>query len=162
MILTALTDKDMSIALAGGFLGAIFSLIAIAVIAAYVLLVVASWKIFTKAGIAGWKSVIPVYNVYLLYKISGVNFWVWSFVPTILCGVVQSIAGPNAENVNAWVTILLIAVLVYAIVGTCKFVKGLAKSFGKGTGFAVGLFFFPNIFKLILGFGKAKYVAKKK
>lgn len=45
------------------------------------------------------------------------------------------------------------------------FVQGLysaktAKAFGKGTGFAVALFFFPNICWLILGFGSAKYNKK--
>ena len=33
----------------------------------------------------------------------------------------------------------------------------LAKSFGKGTGFAVGLIFLAPIFILILGFGPATY-----
>ena len=36
----------------------------------YVLVVVASWHIFTKAGEPGWKSIIPIYNEYILYKIS--------------------------------------------------------------------------------------------
>ena len=32
------------------------------VIAWYIILVIANWKIFTKAGEAGWKSIIPIYN----------------------------------------------------------------------------------------------------
>ena len=40
----------------------IWLLIAIVAIIAY-------WKIFTKAGEAGWKSIIPFYNVYTLLKI---------------------------------------------------------------------------------------------
>ena len=34
----------------------------------------------------------------------------------------------------------------------------LAKAFGKGTGFALGLIFLSPIFILILGFGGAQYV----
>jgi hypothetical protein len=34
----------------------------------------------------------------------------------------------------------------------------LAKSFGKGAGFALGLLFLNLIFMLILGFGDARYV----
>lgn len=34
----------------------------------------------------------------------------------------------------------------------------VAKSFGKGTGFALGLIFLAPIFWLILGFGDARYV----
>ena len=37
----------------------------------------------------------------------------------------------------------------------------LAKAYGKGIGFTLGLIFFPNIFTLILGFGSAKYVGIK-
>jgi len=36
----------------------------------------------------------------------------------------------------------------------------LAKAFGKGVGYTLGLIFLPNIFTLILGFGKAEYNAK--
>ena len=35
----------------------------------------------------------------------------------------------------------------------------LAKSFGKGTGFALGMIFFPFVFYPILGFGDATYTA---
>ena len=38
-----------------------------------VLSVVAMWKIFTKAGQAGWKSIIPIYNLIVLCQISGLN-----------------------------------------------------------------------------------------
>lgn len=162
MILPTLTDKDMAVAFTGGFIGLGFSLIAIALITACVLMIVASWKIFTKAGIAGWKSLIPIYNIYLLFKIAGINFWIWSFIPSILCCVVEGIVGPSGENVDTTIALIVLVVLIYVIIGACKFAKGLAKSFGKGLGFAVGLFFLPNIFKLILGFGKSKYVAKKK
>jgi len=34
----------------------------------------------------------------------------------------------------------------------------LAKSFGQGTGFALGLIFLSVIFIMILGFGDARYV----
>ena len=34
----------------------------------------------------------------------------------------------------------------------------LARSFGKGAGFAIGLVFLPFIFDLILAFGDAEYV----
>lgn len=31
----------------------------------YILQVIAYWKIFTKAGEEGWKSIIPIYNGYV-------------------------------------------------------------------------------------------------
>ena len=33
----------------------------------------AMWKIFTKAGEKGWKAIIPVYNMIILFKISGLS-----------------------------------------------------------------------------------------
>lgn len=35
----------------------------------WVLLVIARWKMFQKAGEAGWKSIIPVYSTYISFKI---------------------------------------------------------------------------------------------
>ena len=37
----------------------------------------------------------------------------------------------------------------------------LAKAFGKGVGFAIGLIIFEWIFILILAFGSAKYIGKQ-
>lgn len=33
-----------------------------------ILTIYGMWKTFDKIGIAGWKSVVPVYNFYLLFK----------------------------------------------------------------------------------------------
>ena len=38
-----------------------------------VLTIVAMWKIFTKAGEAGWKSIIPIYNCIVLLQIVGLH-----------------------------------------------------------------------------------------
>lgn len=99
-----------------------------------VALIVAYWKIFTKAGEAGWKSLIPFYNTYLLFRIAGRNGW-WFlalFVPLV--------------NV--------IVLLILSI--------DLAKHFGKSTVFGVvGLWIFSVVGYLILGFDKSTYVGPK-
>lgn len=161
MILTALTENEEAAVAAGGILGGLFATIMICALVWYILTVIATWKIFTKAGDAGWKSLIPIYNVYVLYKVAGVSFWVWLMLPAVIYGLLAGFVGNNYESINPFVGIVLFADLIYMIVGACKFANGLAKSFGKGTGFAVGLFFFPNLFQLILGFGSAKYVGNK-
>ena len=99
------------------------------VIALYVLLIVANWKIFTKAGKPGWASIIPFYNLYVLFEIAGMNGWLF----LLLC--------------------LPIVNIVMIIMLDIK----LAKAFGKGTGFAIGMIFLTNIFTLILAFGSAQY-----
>ena len=43
------------------------------------------WKVFEKAGKPGWAAIIPIYNLYVLVKVSG-NAWYWFalfFVPVI-------------------------------------------------------------------------------
>ena len=44
----------------------------------YILQVIAYWKIFTKAGEEGWKSIIPIYNGYVQYRLTWdvQYFWV--------------------------------------------------------------------------------------
>jgi len=101
--------------------------IAMMVIAA--IAVIAMWILFLKAGERGWAAIIPFYNLYVLYKITWGNGWFFllTFIP---------VAG--------------------AVIGIITMVK-LAKAFGKGTGFAVGLVLLSFIFILILAFGSAEY-----
>lgn len=37
----------------------------------WLLQIIANWRIFTKAGEAGWKSIIPIYGDYISYKTHG-------------------------------------------------------------------------------------------
>jgi hypothetical protein len=93
------------------------------------LLIASLWKVFTKAGEAGWQCLIPLWNVYLLVKISGKPWW--------------------------WFLLLFIPVvnlIVYILVFT-----GLAARFNKGVLFGLGLFFLGFIFFPILAFGDAEY-----
>ena len=93
------------------------------------LLIVAMWKVFTKAGQPGWASIIPIYNLYVWCKIVGRPWW--------------------------WILLMLIP-LVNFIILIILFID-LAKSFGKGIGFAIGLILLSIIFFPILGFGSATY-----
>jgi hypothetical protein len=43
--------------------------------------------------------------------------------------------------------------LIFTVMSSVK----TALAYGKGIVFALGLFFLPNIFTLILGFGNARY-----
>lgn len=98
-----------------------------------VLLIIAMWKIFSKAGQGGWKSIIPIYNVYTLCKVADG------------CG---------------WKFLLLIIPIVNVIYYIMLMFR-LAKAFGKGIGFTIGLLLLPNIFTLILAFGKSQYIGPK-
>ena len=98
-------------------------------VALVVLVIAGFWRVFTKAGEAGWKSIIPIWNIIVLLRIVGRPLW--------------------------WI-ILLIIPLVNIVISLIVSL-GLAKSFGKGSGFGVGLWLLGFIFIPILGFGSATY-----
>jgi uncharacterized membrane protein YoaK (UPF0700 family) len=103
--------------------------IVIVYLAILVLVVAGFWKVFTKAGQPGWAAIVPIYNIYILTKIAGRPWW-WLllfFVPLIS--------------------------IVFAVIVSID----VAKSFGKGVGFGLGLAFLAPIFYCILGFGSAQY-----
>lgn len=98
-----------------------------------ILTIVSMWKIFKKAGKPGWAAIIPIYNVIVLFQISGLNPWL------ILLFIVPFVN---------FIAIPVLMILLY--------VK-LAKAFGKSGGFAVGLIFLNVIFMPILAFSDTKY-----
>jgi hypothetical protein len=93
-----------------------------------VFLIGAGWKIFIKAGEPGWVCLIPVYGFYVMCKFCGVKNWWLIFIPF------------------ANIYIAIVAMIA------------LARSFGKDTGFGIGLIFLGFIFYPILGYGDAVYV----
>lgn len=62
---------DMATFASVATLASLISTYSLIILAFYVLIIVAQWKIFTKAGQEGWKALIPIYNVVVLYKIIG-------------------------------------------------------------------------------------------
>jgi hypothetical protein len=98
-------------------------------LAIVVLAIVGGWKVLEKAGQPGWGIIIPIYNMYLLLKVAGKPGWwlILMFIPFVN---------------------IIIAILVNL---------DIAKNFGKGAGFGLGLAFLGFIFYPILGFGDAQY-----
>lgn len=152
---------------AAAFVGAGALTFLLLVFAFYVLVVIAGWKIFEKAGEKGWKALIPIYNLYIMFKIVGMAMWFWilfavslgvEIVSLILTGGSTEEADPN--NLNPFIVILVCAEAILFLVVEIMYAIRTARAFGKGGGFAVGIFFLPNIFWLILGFGSAKYNKK--
>ena len=140
----------------------IFGILAIVLFA---FLLVAGWKIFKKAGEPGWKILIPIYNIYVMYKILDMTNWFWiTLVTSICCDIVMNLStmaidSGSATSSSLYAIIVLAATvnLVVAIWASILYAIRLSKSFGHGKGYAVGIFFLPYIFWLILGFGESKY-----
>ena len=112
----------------GGGVGAI--IFGIIYLAIVVLMIASVWKIFVKAGKPGWAAIIPIYNIIVLLQVCQKPVW--------------------------WIILLLIP-LVNVIILIILYVA-LAKVFGKGVGYAIGLLILGIIFIPMLGFGSAQYV----
>ena len=122
---------DNNAALIAMIMGMMATILMVA-LAVAVFMAICLWKIFTKAGKPGWAGIIPVYKYMVMAEISGKPAWwglVINFIPCI--------------GVPIMYFILLIE---------------LAKSFGKGGAFGVGLILVPVIFFPILAFDGSTYV----
>ena len=53
-----------------GALAAFMGVYYIVLLVVCVLVIVAMWKIFVKAGLPGWASIVPFYNMYCLFDIT--------------------------------------------------------------------------------------------
>jgi len=111
----------------GGGAGAI--VVSLVELAVAVVVIAGMWKVFTKAGEPGWAAIVPIYNGIVLLKIAGKPVW--------------------------WIILFLIPVVsfIIAIIVSIE----VAKKFGQGTGYGIGLAFLPFVFYPMLGFGAAQY-----
>jgi hypothetical protein len=92
--------------------------------------IICHWMVYKKAGQPGWACIVPIYGAIVFLKIIGKPL--------------------------TWLLFLLIPFVnfVYIFIWWIKGSILLAKSFGKDTGFAVGLMFLPMIFYAILAFDR--------
>ena len=100
-------------------------------LAIIVLEIAGMWMVFTKAGKNGWAAIIPFYNTWTLCESAKRPGW-WMFLMLI-----------PFVNIVVWFIVAI----------------DLAKAFGKGTGYGVGVALLSFIFIPVLGFGAAQYEA---
>lgn len=96
----------------------------------YVLIAIALWRTFDKAGYAGVLAIIPIVNLFVLTKVA---------------------------NLSAWLTLLYIIPIVNIIFGIIVAVR-VGKGFDKGGAFSFFLLWLVAfIGYFIVGFGSARY-----
>ena len=126
---------------------------AICAVIRYLMRAIGYSKMYRKAGVAGWKAFVPVYNTYNNYKIS------WNsnmFFLSAALYIATCFLGVFTEGAMALVSMAAsIALIVVVVKQNLK----MAKLFGKGAGTAIALILFPGITSLILGLGKAEFQA---
>lgn len=91
-----------------------------------ILMIVSYWKIFVKAGKPGWAAIVPIYN----------------FI--VMCEIAE----------KPWWYVLLLCVPIANIYAMVVVYNGIAKKFGKGTGYTAGMILLPVIFMPMLAFEK--------
>ena len=107
----------------------VFGALGLVWLAVVVLMIAALWKIFVKAGEPGWAAIVPIYNLLVMLKIVNRPMW--------------------------WIVLMLIPFVNLIVMFIVAF--DMAKAFGKGAGFALGMIFLGPIFYPVLGFGSAQY-----
>lgn len=115
-----------------------------------VVIAVAQWKLFTKAGVEGWKSIIPLYNTYKVIEIAFNGTKNWLFIGTII----SFATGFVSEMFNiqgTMISVILLAVSIINIYINIEFVKRYAS-----TGMAIASLFVPFIILPIIAFS-SKY-----
>lgn len=137
-------------AVVGAVLG-IIGILLLPILVGAVLIFIAKFKMYKKAGVEGWKCLIPYYNTWTECSFVGLNTnWVWILLgTTLISGFFEDAA------------IISLAVAIITLYFNVLLSVSVAQSFGKDTGFAVGLILLPFVFYPIIGFGKAQYVGAK-
>ena len=94
------------------------------------LILIGTWGIFSKAREHGWAILIPFYGTYTACKIA---------------------FGDGMK-------MFMLLIPIYNIIFSAKIWISIAEKFGKSSGFGVGLWLLPSIFRPILAFGSSTYI----
>lgn len=124
-------------------------------LARIILAIVAMWKIFEKAGEAGWKAIIPIYNIYIMYKIAWMKNWFWWMLLVPFClWLIAWFLSDSASNIKEILSIIgVLFSVVVTIIATFK----LPRKFGWGVFTSILYVLFTSICVLVLGFWNYKY-----
>lgn len=138
-------------------------------IAVFILHIVALSMIFEKAGEHGWKAVIPIYNIYVLFKITKSKRFALYLISLILGSIlfglgIMFILIITCEVVDIpliWgiaFTLIGTGLLIMSIIIQIKMLNRLSHCFGYGAGFTVLLVFLPLMGYYILGISPDRFI----
>ncbi len=109
--------------------GIVAAIVGLVYLGIIVLIIASFWKVFAKAGKPGWAAIVPIYNIIVVLEIIGRPIW--------------------------WIVLFFIPIV--SLVAAVLIAIDMAKAFGKGAGFGIGLAFLPFVFYPMLAFGDATY-----
>lgn len=121
-------------------------------IAWYLMQAAAYFGIFRKAGQGRWKALVPFYNGYTQLKLSGIKWMFWIFL--------IALAAPfAAQYIEGFEYLRELMIGCAGVAGLVHIIASfrLAKCFGRGFVFALGLIILEPVFMLVLGLGDSEY-----
>lgn len=131
------------------------------VIVAFLFQAIGRFGIFRRAGIPGWKGLIPLYSTYVQYSLTWSTTWFWVLVfawgGRCLTLMVLYLFCFDPEM---WIVSMVLPDLACIAFGfgiRLFAMRHLSQAFGRGRGFAWGLFLLEPIFLLILDSDKYPY-----
>ena len=132
----------------------IFYSLGVSLIIFFFFLIIGLYKIFEKADEKGWKSLIPIYNIYMIYKIFWkTKYFVLLLIISFVC-ILSTYFIYSQELFELLVFILTLIFLYHQIILSIR----ISRSFKKNIFWSLGIIFFPYLFIIILGFNKSKYI----
>ena len=147
-------EGDAFLAGLGVLAGLIVGVMAISAIT-FLINLVCRWRIFSKAGEKGWKSIIPFYSSYVEFSFTWSKLQGILMLATMLLGRIGCAAAESGSLVYTIGSLIGAYSAILVLIQTHK----LSLSFGRKFGFTLGLIFLNPIFMLILAFGKkSQYV----
>lgn len=127
---------DMSNTAAAAAVSGLILFLLIAILIGYVIMSFLLSRIFRKAGVAGWKAWVPVYNTWITYELGGQKGW--------------------------WALILLVPVLsIVAVVFLYIAMYEIGLKLGKDGYFVLWAIFLPIVWYVWLAFDQSTWNGKK-
>lgn len=88
--------------------------------------IVCMWKVYKKAGVPGWASIVPIYNIIVLFKLANIPMWMFillfipllNFYPMYL--VYTALADRLGKSRIYGILLLIIPVIIYPILAFSK------------------------------------------
>lgn len=109
------------------------------------------WKVYGKLGMPGWYSIVPVYADYKLcervHRGDGTRTFSMAYLIVLIC-----------SWAFCWVDTVGILLALVQLVMNIIVLNDLARTFGKETGYTIGLVIFGFVFWTMLGFGASEPV----
>lgn len=128
-------------------------------VAYWALYAIAGYRVFKKMGEKGWVAFVPFYNTYVLYKkVWDIKlFWPYILLAALVVADNMGLYKLAGENPTLIMNLSSLGISLAVVYFGIRLNVRLSKSFGHGSLFGLGIYFFQFFFFLILGLGKSEF-----